>query len=209
MMMLEMKTTEFLEELSSKAPVPGGGGASAAVGAFGAALGMMVANLTVGKKKYAAVEAEILAALEELGKLRDRLVALTDRDAQAFEPLSRAYGLPKNTEEEKAAREKVMESALYDASVAPLEIMETVLASMDLLEVLGEKGSRLALSDVGVGILFAQAALEGASLNVFINTRLMKDRGRAEELNGRADRMIAEGREKKERIYSQVLQSVK
>lgn len=209
MMMLEMKTTEFLEELSSKAPVPGGGGASAAVGAFGVALGMMVANLTVGKKKYAAVEEEILAALEELGKLRDRLVALTDRDAQAFEPLSRAYGLPKNTEEEKAAREKVMESALYDASVAPLEIMETVLASMDLLEVLGEKGSRLALSDVGVGILFAQAALEGASLNVFINTRLMKDRGRAEELNGRADRMIAEGREKKERIYSQVLQSVK
>ncbi len=209
MMMLEMKTTEFLEELSSKAPVPGGGGASAAVGAFGAALGMMVANLTVGKKKYAAVEEEILAALEELGKLRDRLVALTDRDAQAFEPLSRAYGLPKNTEEEKAAREKVMESALYDASVAPLEIMETVLASMDLLEVLGEKGSRLALSDVGVGILFAQAALEGASLNVFINTRLMKDRGRAEELNGRADRMIAEGRGKKERIYSQVLQSVK
>ena len=102
-----------------------------------------------------------------------------------------------------------MESALYDASVAPLEIMETVLASMDLLEALGEKGSRLALSDVGVGILFAQAALEGASLNVFINTRLMKDRGRAEELNGRADRMIAEGREKKERIYSQVLQSVK
>lgn len=209
MMMLEMKTTEFLEELSSKAPVPGGGGASAAVGAFGAALGMMVANLTVGKKKYAAVEEEILAALEELGKLRDRLVALTDRDAQAFEPLSRAYGLPKNTEEEKAAREKVMESALYDASVAPLEIMETVLASMDLLEVLGEKGSRLALSDVGVGILFAQAALEGASLNVFINTRLMKDRGRAEELNGRADRMIAEGRGKKERIYSQVLQSEK
>ncbi len=209
MMMLEMKTTEFLEELSSKAPVPGGGGASAAVGAFGAALGMMVANLTVGKKKYAAVEEEILAVLEELGKLRDRLVALTDRDAQAFEPLSRAYGLPKNTEEEKAAREKVMESALYDASVAPLEIMETVLASMDLLEVLGEKGSRLALSDVGVGILFAQAALEGASLNVFINTRLMKDRGRAEELNGRADRMIAEGRGKKERIYSQVLQSVK
>nr|WP_191384835.1 cyclodeaminase/cyclohydrolase family protein [uncultured Lachnoclostridium sp.] len=208
-MMLEMKTTEFLEELSSKAPVPGGGGASAAVGAFGAALGMMVANLTVGKKKYAAVEEEILAVLEELGKLRDRLVALTDRDAQAFEPLSRAYGLPKNTEEEKAAREKVMESALYDASVAPLEIMETVLASMDLLEVLGEKGSRLALSDVGVGILFAQAALEGASLNVFINTRLMKDRGRAEELNGRADRMIAEGRGKKERIYSQVLQSVK
>ena len=84
-----------------------------------------------------------------------------------------------------------------------------MLFSMDLLETLGEKGSRLALSDVGVGILFAQAALEGASLNVFINTRLMKDRSQAEELNARADRMIAEGREKKGRIYSQVLQSVK
>ena len=93
--------------------------------------------------------------------------------------------------------------------MVPMEIMETVLSSMDLLETLGEKGSRLALSDVGVGILFAQAALEGASLNVFINTRLMKDRSQAEELNARADRMIAEGREKKERIYSQVLQSVK
>ncbi len=209
MMMLEMKTTEFLEELSSKAPVPGGGGASAAVGAFGTALGMMVANLTVGKKKYAAVEEEILAARKELERLRNRLVTLTDRDAQAFEPLSKAYGLPKNTEEEKAAREKIMESALYEASVVPMEIMETVLSSMDLLEILGEKGSRLALSDVGVGILFAQAALEGASLNVFINTRLMKDRDRAEDLNARAGRMIAEGREKKERIYSQVLQSVK
>lgn len=208
-MMLEKKTTEFLEELSSKAPVPGGGGASAAVGAFGAALGMMVANLTVGKKKYAAVEEEILTARKELEGLRDRLVTLTDRDAQAFEPLSKAYGLPKNTEEEKAAREEVMESALYEASVVPVEIMETVLSSMDLLEVLGEKGSRLALSDVGVGILFAQAALEGASLNVFINTRLMKDRGRAEEMNARADRMIREGREKKERIYRQVLQNVK
>ena len=93
--------------------------------------------------------------------------------------------------------------------MVPMEIMETVLSSMDLLETLGEKGSRLALSDVGVGILFAQAALEGASLNVFINTSLMKDRSQAEELNARADRMIAEGREKKERIYSQVLQSVK
>ena len=209
MMMLERKTTEFLEELSSKAPVPGGGGASAAVGAFGAALGMMVANLTMGKKKYAEVEEEILDAREEMEKLRDRLVLLTDRDAQAFEPLSKAYGLPKNTEEEKAAREQVMESALYEASVVPMEIMETVLSSMDLLEVLGEKGSTLARSDVGVGILFAQAALEGASLNVFINTRLMKDRIRAEELNARAEELIRTGREKKERIYNSVLQSVK
>ena len=208
-MMLEMKTTEFIKELSSKAPVPGGGGASAAVGAFGAALGMMVANLTVGKEKYAEVEDEILTAREEMEQLRDRLVLLTDWDARAFEPLSKAYGLSRNTEEEKAAREKVMEAALYEASVVPMEIMETVLSSMDLLEILGEKGSTLARSDVGVGVLFAQAALEGASLNVFINTRLMKNRTRAEELNTRAEELIRTGREKKERIYNSVLQSVK
>ena len=103
-MMMEQKTTEFLEQLSSGAPVPGGGGASAAVGAFGAALGLMVANLTVGRKKYAAVEEEILAVRARLEGLRDALAALVDRDAQAFEPLSRAYGLPRNTEEEKKPR---------------------------------------------------------------------------------------------------------
>lgn len=207
-MMMEQKTTEFLEQLSSGAPVPGGGGASAAVGAFGAALGLMVANLTVGRKKYAAVEEEILAVRARLEGLRDALAALVDRDAQAFEPLSRAYGLPRNTEEEKRQRDEVMEEALETASTVPLEIMETVLQSMDLLGILGEKGSALARSDAGVGILFAQAALEGASLNVFINTKMMKDRDRAEQLSEQARAMIRAGREKKERVYNLVLDSI-
>ena len=115
-MMLEKKTTEFLNVLSSSAPVPGGGGASAAVGAFGAALGMMVANLTVGKKKYADVEAEMIEICGRLEKIRDRLIVLTDEDAKAFEPLSKAYGLPKNTPEEKAEKERILEQALYEAS---------------------------------------------------------------------------------------------
>lgn len=149
-MMLEKKTTEFLEVLSSKEPVPGGGGASAAVGAFGSALGMMVANLTVGKKKYAEVEDEIIEVREKLSDLQKELVELADADARAFEPLSRAYGLPKETEEQRLEKEKVMEQALYEASVVPLQIMETVLKTEKLLEVLGEKGSRIALSDVGV-----------------------------------------------------------
>ena len=207
-MMMEQKTTEFLEHLSSGAPVPGGGGASAAVGAFGAALGLMVANLTVGRKKYAAVEEEILAVRARLEGLRDALAALVDRDAQAFEPLSRAYGLPRNTEEEKRQRDEVMEEALEKASTVPLEIMETVLQSMDLLGILGEKGSALARSDAGVGILFAQAALEGASLNVFINTKMMKDRDKAEQLGEKARTMIRAGREKKERVYNLVLDSI-
>ena len=197
-MMLEKKTTEFLEVLSSAEPVPGGGGASAAVGAFASALGMMVANLTVGKKKYADVEEEIQSVRSQLKVLQDKLIDLTDKDAEAFAPLSAAYGLPKDTEEQKAAKARIMEGALYDASVVPIEIMETVLEVMRLLKILGEKGSRIAVSDVGVGVLFAQAALEGASLNVFINTKLMKDRERAES-------MIAEGREWKEIIYRDVL----
>lgn len=208
-MMLEKRTTEFLAELSSASPVPGGGGASAAVGAFASALGMMVANLTIGKKKYAEYEEEILAARSELARLQDELVWLTDEDAKAFEPLSRAYGLPKDTEEQRAEKERVMEQALYEASLAPLQIMETIAKAADILEVLEKKGSRLAVSDVGVGILFAQAALEGASLNIFINTKMMKNRERAEELNARAETLIDGGRRKKEAIYGAVLEKIK
>lgn len=208
-MMLEMKTTEFLAVLSSAEPVPGGGGASAAVGALGAALGMMVTNLTVGKKKYAAVEDEIIAVRDRLGELRDQLVSLTDEDARVFEPLSKAYGMPKDTPEQLAEKDKVMEQALYEASIVPLRIMETVFASMACLETLGDKGSRLALSDVGVGILFAQAALEGASLNVFINTKMMKNKACAQELNDKTNRLIETGKKLKERVYTGVLEQLK
>ncbi|MGN1377121.1 MAG: cyclodeaminase/cyclohydrolase family protein, partial [Dorea sp.] len=144
-MMLEKKTTEFLEVLSSAEPVPGGGGASAAVGAFASALGMMVANLTVGKKKYADVEEEIIDIRGQLEVLREELVTLTDKDAEAFEPLSRAYGLPKETQEQKEEKERVMEKALYEASIVPLQIMRTVSKVIGLLKILGEKGSRIAV----------------------------------------------------------------
>lgn len=203
-MMLEKKFTDFTEELSSAKPVPGGGGACAAVGAFAAALGMMVANLTVGKKRYADVEEEVKEILARLEAARNELIMLADKDAEAFEPLSRAYGLPKDTEEEQSEKERVMETALYEASRVPLEIMETILKAMCDLKFLGEKGSKLAVSDVGVGILFAQAALEGASLNVYINTRLMKNRDRAEELNYKADAMIREGQKQKDEVYTGV-----
>ncbi len=136
-MMLEQKTTEFLETLSSSAPVPGGGGASATVGAFAAALGMMVANLTVGKKKYAQVEEEVIGIRGKLEEFRDRLVTLVDQDAESFAPLAKAYGLPKETEEQKSEKERVMETALYDASIVPLQIMETVFEAMKCLKILG------------------------------------------------------------------------
>lgn len=205
MKMLEKPATQFLSELSSNAPVPGGGGASAAVGAFAAALGMMVTNLTIGKKKYADYEEEVKAVRDRLEGLRDQLIDLVDGDAVAFEPLSKAYSIPKDDPE----RDIIMENALYEASVVPMGIMETVLAAAKELELLVEKGSKLAVSDVGVGILFAQAAIEGASLNVYINTKSMKDRERAAALDAKADAIIAEGAALKERIYSGVLAAIK
>ena len=205
MKMLEKPATQFLSELSSNAPVPGGGGASAAVGTFAAALGMMVTNLTIGKKKYADYEEEVKAVRDRLEGLRDQLIDLVDGDAVAFEPLSKAYSIPKDDPE----RDIIMENALYEASVVPMSIMETVLAAAKELEILVEKGSKLAVSDVGVGILFAQAAIEGASLNVYINTKSMKDRERAAALDAKADAIIAEGAALKERIYSGVLAAIK
>ena len=205
MKMLEKPATQFLAELSSNAPVPGGGGASAAFGAFAAALGMMVTNLTIGKKKYAEYEEELIACRARLEELRDQLIDLVDGDAVAFEPLSKAYSIPKDD----PSRDQIMEDALYEASVVPMSIMETVLAAAKELEILVEKGSRLAVSDVGVGILFAQAAIEGASLNVYINTKLMKNRERADEMNAKADAIIAEGAALQKSIYGGVLAAIK
>ena len=208
-MLLEQKTTDFLEQLSSSAPIPGGGGASAAVGAFASALGLMVANLTVGKKKYADVEEEILEIREKLEQKKQDLVRMVDADAEAFEPLAKAYRMPKETEEEQAEKEKVMEAALKNAAEAPLCIMETIVDTMEMIRVLGEKGSRLAVRDAGVAILFAQAALEGASLNIFINTKMMKDQEEAERLNCLADQLIATGKELKETTYDAVIKSIR
>lgn len=208
-MLLEQKTTDFLEQLSSSAPIPGGGGASAAVGAFASALGLMVTNLTVGKKKYADVEEEILEIREKLEQKKQDLVRMVDEDAEAFEPLAKAYRMPKETEEEQAEKEKVMEAALKNAAEAPLCIMKTIVDTMEMIRVLGEKGSRLVVSDAGVAILFAQAALEGASLNIFINTKMMKDQEEAERLNYRADQLIATGKELKETTYDAVLKGIR
>lgn len=208
-MMSKNSIEEFAGGLSSAKPVPGGGGACAAAGAFAAALGMMVANLTVGKKRYAEVEEEMKEILIRLGVLRDRLLELIDKDAEAFEPLSRAYGLPRETPEQREEKERVLEAALYEASMVPLEIMERILEAMGDLEILSKKGSRIVISDAGVGVLFAQAALDGASLNVFINTKLMKDQIIAQRLDKKAEDMIRQGQEYKDRIYSTVMSQIR
>lgn len=201
----EMPLDAFVEALGSSAPVPGGGGASALAGAVGTALSRMVGSLTVGKEKYAASEEALREAMEEAKTLSERLLSLCEKDAEAFEPLSKAYGLPRVTDEEKKAREAVMEEALEKAAAVPLEIMETSAEAIALAEVFAEKGSALAVSDAGVSAELLHAALLGASLNVFVNTRLMKDREKAEKLEERADRLLQEYGPRAEAVFEGVL----
>ena len=196
---------EWTDALASKAPVPGGGGASALGGALAAALGQMVANLTVGKKKYADVEKTMQQILQKLEELQKELLALADEDARVFAPLAAAYSLPSSTEEEKREKERVMEENLLAASLVPLQMMEKTFVVLDILSFLGEKGSRMAVSDVGVAVQFARAALNGAVMNVYINTKSMKDRDKAEELNEKADALIEDGTGLADRIYQNVV----
>ena len=199
-----VSSADFLDALASPSPVPGGGGASAFVGALGAALGSMVANLTSGKEKYRAVQGDIDKILRKAEALRRELLCLVDEDAEAFEPLSKAYGLPRATAEEKRERELVMERALAAACEPPLLIMAKSVEAMALHEELAEKGAKIALSDVGVGVLFCKSALMGASLNVFINVKSMKDRSAADAIKGKAEELLSEGMAEADRIYAQV-----
>ena len=201
--------SEFVEVLASKAPVPGGGGASAMVGALATALGNMVGSLAVGKKKYAAVEEEMRALKDRCDRLQKDFLHLVERDAEVFEPLARAYSMPKNTEEEKAEKARVMEIVLRDACSVPMEIMEKCCEAIDIIAVFAEKGSVIAISDAGVGAAFAKAALQGASLNVYINTKSMADKALAAELNARCDRMLEEYTGKADAIFDSVLGRLK
>ncbi len=204
-----MRIEEFTEVLASKSAIPGGGGASALTAALGIALGSMVGNLTVGKKKYKDVEEEIRRQMQQAEVLQRELLLFIDKDAEAFEPLSKAYGLPKETEEQLEYRNKVMEEALLKASLVPLQIMETVLEAIAVLEVMAEKGSRIAVSDAGVGVQFCRAALLGASMNVFINTKLMKDREKAAQLNQRCEELMEDGVKRADAVFELVMKSIR
>lgn len=204
-MIESMRIQEFLDVLSSKEPVPGGGGASALAGALGNALGQMVSNLTIGKKKYALVEDEIKELAERMKGIQGQFTQLADQDAKVFAPLAKCYSLPSDTEEEKAYKAEVMEARLLDASLVPMEIMEKASEMLEIMDILADKGSRMAVSDVGVGVQFIRTALLGAVMNVYINTKSMKNRGKAEEMNEKAERLIREGTEAADRIYQKVL----
>ncbi|MGF6375689.1 formiminotetrahydrofolate cyclodeaminase [Clostridiales Family XIII bacterium PM5-7] len=209
MAMIEKSCIDFVGALSSKAPVPGGGGASALVAALGAALGNMVGQLTIGKKKYVHVEEEIMELMEKTEALEHELLQLVEKDAEAFAPLAKAYGMPKTTEEEKKEKERVMAIVLKDACDVPLEIMKKCCEAIDLMEAYAQKGSALAISDAGVGVIFCKSALQGASLNVFINTGSMADRDYAETINKEADDLLLTYTVKADEIYAKVFNQLR
>lgn len=200
---------DFVKVLASSSPTPGGGGASALVGAVGAALGTMVGSLTVGKKKYQEVEEEIRRLMDQSQTLQNQLLDLVQQDAEVFAPLAAAYKMPKETKEQQEEKETVMEAALKGACSVPLAIMEKCCEGIDLCGLFAEKGSVMAVSDAGAGASFCRAALQSASFNVYINTKSMKDREYAREANARADRMLEEYGKKADKILQQVFAAIK
>ena len=177
---------KFVEVLASSAPAPGGGGAAALVGAIGTALGNMVGSLTVGKKKYADVEAEIIALKEKCDALQTELLDQVEADDKGFVPLAKAYGIPKDDPN----RDTILEEATITACAVPMHIMELCCQALEYVAVFAAKGSRLAVSDAGCAAVCCKAGLQAASLNVFINTKSLKNRTVAEEMNAKANGML-------------------
>ena len=198
--MNEKKISEFNALLASKAPAPGGGGASALAASLGAALGGMVINLTIGKKKYAEYEGELNEILSELESMRLRLEMLINEDAEAFLPLSKAYSIPKDA----PGREEELERCLRIAAQPPMEMLRLACRGIIILQRLEVIGSQLAISDVGTGAVMLWAAMYGAAMNVRVNTKLMKNREYADALNREIEQLMNEHWVIAEEVYKKV-----
>lgn len=205
MSLVDKSCREFIEALSAKVPVPGGGGAAALGGAIGIALSTMVGNFTVGKKKYADVEGEVKELIERGLKVQSDLLDLIAKDAEAFEPLSEAYGLPSNTEEEKRVKALVLENESKNAVAVPLEIMRKAYAGIKIHQRMGEIGSRLLISDVGCGVVFLRAALIAGKLNVMINLNTIKDEEFINKTKEEVDHLVEDGIRVSDEVYQSVL----
>ena len=193
-------------ELGSKAPVPGGGGASAVAGALSAALAGMVCNLTVGKKSYIAVEDDVKRILEDMNKHMESFIRLSDKDAEVFYPLSQAYGFKPQNNEEKKLHEENMEKLLFNAAMVPLDIMKEAYSMLGAIDFLAKKGSKLAVSDAGVAVSMLRSAVCGAMMNVVINVKYMKDRIKAQNILDEASELLENTMNKADIIYREVLE---
>ncbi|MGU3385240.1 methenyltetrahydrofolate cyclohydrolase [Methylobacterium sp. UNC300MFChir4.1] len=199
---------KFLTELASAAPTPGGGGAAAISGAMGAALVSMVCNLTIGKKKYVEVEAELKEVLAKSEGLRVVLTGMIGEDVQAFDAVMGAYGLPKATDDEKAARAEKIQAALKTACDVPLACCRACRAVIDLAAITADKGNLNVVSDAGVAVLSAYAGLRSAALNVYVNAKGLEDRAFAEERLKELEDLLGEAGALTEKVYAVVKDKV-
>ena len=205
MKLADLKVTEFVDLLASDAPAPGGGSAAALEGAIGAALTAMVCGLTKGKKKFAefndlAVETEVKALA-----LKDRFVDVMDRDTEAFNVVSAAFGMPKETDEEKAARSAAIQKGLEGCTATPFEMMEIALETLELTDSILGKSNDSAASDLGVSALSLRAAIQGAWLNVLINIGSLKNKELAEDYRVKGEALLAKALPLADKIYAEVV----
>jgi methenyltetrahydrofolate cyclohydrolase len=205
MSLAEKTCIEFIDILASKAAVPGGGGAASLVGSIGMALGSMVCNLTIGKKKYVEFEPHVKEILERAKALEKGLLKMIDEDAENFLPLSKAYGLSTATEEDKKIKEETLEAALKQACSVPVAIVKSCYEAIKLHEDLVDKCSKIAISDVGVGVQCLRAAIIGAELNVIININSIKDEAYVTKVKLEVEPLVEDGIKIADEVYGSVI----
>lgn len=192
MSLITKSINEFLNELASSSPAPGGGSVSALAAALGTALVSMVSQLTIGKKKYVAVEDEMKEILQASEKLRAEAAALIDRDTEAFNFVMNAFKLPQTNDAEKQQRADAVEAATKQATLVPLDLMKLCVQAIRLSKQVAEKGNTNALSDAGVSMLMIQAGCRGAYYNVKINLSGIKDANFVKDIGASASAILSE-----------------
>lgn len=208
MLLADKSCRDFVEVLASKEAVPGGGGAAALVGAVGTALGSMVCNLTIGKKKFAEFDEVNKEILQKALDLHNRMLNMIDEDAENFLPLSKAYGMPKETEEQKKLKEETLEKALIQACGVPVEIVKACYEAIKLHEELVGHCSMLAISDVGVGVQCLRAAITSAQLNVIININSIKDEDYVAKVKKETEFLVSDGTRIADEVYRKVVEKL-
>ena len=201
----QLQTAEFVDLLASDAPAPGGGSAAALEGALGAALTAMVCSLTVGKKKYADYQELAAETQKKAGDLKTRFVDVMDRDTEAFNVVSAAFGMPKETDEEKAARSAAIQKGLEGCTATPFEMMELAVEALELTASVLGKTNDSAASDLGVSALSLRAAIQGAWLNVLINIGSLKNKELAEDYRKKGEALLERALPLADQIYQSVL----
>lgn len=205
MKLTQLSSKEFAFELASKKPVPGGGGAAALVGALGAALNTMVANFSVGKKKFVDYKEKHEDIIRRGEVLRNKLIDLIDKDAENFEPLSKAYSMPSSTEEERVKKENTLQKCLKVACSAPLEILQYTYEAILLHNEIVDISSKTIISDVGVGVQCLKAALYSAYLNVEINIKSMNDEEYVLKTREKSKKMVEDGAKIADEVFEKVV----